>query len=243
MTFLWVWAYGLRGPITYLCMAGLFICFVMFVHAMKQNSQNRSGTYSLGSVHAAVIIGFIWALFYAMPAPEFDKTVVYKDRVVEKPVVKKVVAVTRTITKTITKYPDRNNNVAWCNNNTQHDIDWCTNWAIKMEQPRIIVRNIIQKVPVYSGTKVVQIFPSRNQNISWCVGKRGDGYIEECTDWAIKLEKPNVIVKVVKPAYMDVYKWCNENYSLNGIKDAEAGKLRNERLAICADVALKLGQK
>lgn len=232
MTFLWVWAYALKFPLSVICGLATVICLFTFAAGLKAtNSRNGDGHgQMLLGLNFSIFFAILWAAVYALPSPTYN--VVYKDRIVEKPVVKRVIS--QILTRTITKYPTLDEHIAWCKNNYNKTLEDCTDWARNLEQPHIVVKQV--PVRVFAGQKIVPVYPTRDQRVNWCVNNpnlRLD--VDQCTDWAVKMEQPKVVIQHDK--YMDIYKWCNETYSLDGVQNA--GEVRNQRLQICADVALK----
>jgi hypothetical protein len=102
-------------------------------------------------------------------------------------------------------------------------------------QPRIIVKQV--PVNVYSGIKTVMF--TRDARIRWCV-ERVTNDLDFCIKKAIDMEvPPQIRVKVVHDPYAKLFEQCNNIGSLEGIPDAQAAQLRNDRLRICTDMALR----
>lgn len=240
MEFLWVWAYNMSGPLTWVIGGALLICLIVFAQSMTAANQRAGGSVSLGSVYAALVLGLIGAIVYSIPSPTYDQKIVYKDRVkvVEKPVVKKVVAVKQTITRTITKNPTRDTRVSQCLARSDMTRENCTTWAIRMEKPRIIEKriNVHHYKTIYKdGKMIVEKFPAYDERLRYCLENAKRYSYSDCHNLALEAPaaKPIIQTRVVKipSKYEDVFKYCNEKFSLDGTPNAAA--IRNERLKIC----------
>lgn len=238
MTLLWLWVYGLKFPLGILCGVGIFACFLGFVHASKTSRPGDPKSF-FTSVYIAITIGVIWALIYAIPSPTYDQKVVEKVKVVEKKV-----PMVRTVTKyagtkIVYRLPDVMQRTMWCNDHTQNSLEDCTTWSKRFEEPRIVVKTQRVEVPVYKGIREVPM--KKERLIIYCLSvakDRGWNYnLDDCADWSKKVMGQDVKVVVKHDSYMDIFKWCNETYSIDG--EPNAGQLRNERLKVCQDAAMK----
>lgn len=177
MEYVLVWIYGLKFPITILCVVGIVGCFLSF---LSSRAQGRGGDNFGVVLSIGIGLSIVWALIYAMPPVDYNKVekVVYKTKVVEKPVVKKVISYTKTITKF--KHPKRDERVEYCREHYSNSmgLNSCTDWAIRMELPqqvqvkKIIVKPKFQEVFEKCNNFAIPDVPNgaqiRNERIKRC---------------------------------------------------------------------------
>jgi hypothetical protein len=204
-------------------------------------SSGRGEANFMTSATITAGIALIWAGVWAIPSPTLQRIktvekVVYKDR----PIVKTVnyVAKVRTFTKTV-RYSqdglfDKCMEKVNSNDGSQNNLTYCLDFSKKYQEPRVVVKNVPYRV--YGGYKLV--YPSRDNRVGWCVDK-GQGSVKDCTDWAIRMELPQQVqVKVVHDPYQQLFDKCNTTGSIPS-SDPNGTAIRNERLKICADAALR----
>jgi hypothetical protein len=197
-----------------------------------------------------IVTGIVWVLVYAIPSPD------YNVRYVEKkiPVYRDVVRYAGI--KTVVKEATFDERFKYCMSEIQKDMDRCLYYANIAKQPRIIEKRV--NVPVYSGVRVVDKPADYVQEAHWCYEKTNGG-LSDCMTYAQRAveAKPRVIIRNVikevpvykgekiiiqKDAFLTIFKYCNENFTIN-VGGAAGGQIRNQRLAICKDVALSGGAK
>jgi hypothetical protein len=135
---------------------------------------------------------------------------------------------------------------------------------LSIPNPQYNVRTVIQRVPVRvevprvqwrGGTRVItRTVPSRYQALyTECMRGQDVPSVsstsETHTDYRLisrqchyqSLAGAGIRPEraVVRSSYMEIFQWCNENYSLNGLPENRKALVRNERLRICAQAALQ----
>lgn len=76
----WVFLYNLRLPIAAFCLLGIALC----VMAAARSQFSRDSSSSVGLIHVGVTLAILASVMWAIPAPDYDVKIVYKDREVEK---------------------------------------------------------------------------------------------------------------------------------------------------------------
>lgn len=245
MDFFWLFVYNLKYPVTIGAGIGLFLCVVMFLQGLAANnrSPSKSGDPRVAwSVISGIIFALIWMFIYAMPAPD------YNVRYVEKPTVK---VITKSVPIKIYSgikvvEPTWDQRFKFCKSDPSmgFDIDRCTQYANMAKQPRIVER----KVPVYLKENLQKL-------VEWCQDQRNNMTLDDCVDYGKKIldYHPRIVIRnlirevpvfkgekviIQHDAYFDLWKKCNDAYSLERAPANQFGELRNQRMAICKDIAL-----
>jgi hypothetical protein len=149
MTFLWVYAYNLRLPISIAVVVGLVMLGVVAYHSRKtalrtqfaQPDNTDAKVRLMGCAQLSMILVGIWVLVAAIPAPDYN--VVYRDRV--RTVERKVPVVKYTATRVITKAPIYSQVYAKCiDSYSSHagddELKICHQSAIEASRPPQTVR-------------------------------------------------------------------------------------------------------
>lgn len=236
-TFLWIWAYSLKTPISVLCAISIIACFLSWLSAKSQR-----GEQNLTTLHIGIVIALFWSGIYALPAPNYNIQTVVKEIPKPYPVVKKYVAQKQVLVRTITVRYTQDALFSQCIN-SRRDIDserdYCTDWSKRYMQPRVVEK--ITKVPVYSGVQVKTVMYTRDARVRWCQANVNIS-LDDCTTWAKKMEAPAQIeVRMIHDPYLKLFQECN---NIGAISPNDGGKdrgaeTRNERIKICTDMALR----
>lgn len=76
----WVFLHNLREPVAAFCVLGIVLCIM----AAARSTYSRDSSSSVGLIHVGVILAVLASVMWAIPAPDYDVKIVYKDREVEK---------------------------------------------------------------------------------------------------------------------------------------------------------------
>jgi hypothetical protein len=232
MEFLWLWAFSLKTPIGILCGLALAGCFLSFFAARSSGRGEANLTWTL---NIGIIIALVWCAIYALPAPNYNvRTIVH-----ETPVPGRVRVITRTITQRYTQ--DSRFDKCIENKTSPYsttELNECMDFAKAYMEPRIITNTVVKKVPVYSGVQVKTVMYTRDARVRWCEEQTTHN-LDECTAWAFKMESgPQIQVKTVHDSYQQLFDKCNSEGTIP-MNDPNGSAIRNERLKICGDLALK----
>jgi hypothetical protein len=239
MEFLWVWLFGLKTPISILCGVVILGCFINFLSA---RASGRGSGSLLTSLHIAIGVAVSWALIYSIPSPDYNVRVVYRDRPVDRPVIRKIVRITGKEVLTQTVRYTQDSRFDYCmdhnsdGNSTEDRLNFCKDWSKQYMEPRVVVQKV--GVPVYSGIKTVTMMYSRDARVRWC-NTNTNYTLDQCLTFAMKMESPpQVMVKYVHDSYQDIFQKCNDEGQID-VKDPNHIQLRNDRIKICGDLALQ----
>jgi hypothetical protein len=235
MTLLWVWLYGLKFPLGIICAVGIIACFLNFFSA---RASGKGEANLATTVHIGLGIALFWVAIYAIPAPDYTKQIVYRNRVVEKPVVKRYIAQKQVLTRTIRVRDTQDARFHMCLDQkstpyTQDELNSCMNFSKEYDQPRVVVQKV--NVPYYAGIKTVMY--TRDARVRWCMDKVGD--LKQCLDFAMKMEAgPQVQVKYVHDSYQEIFDKCNSTGTIPA-SDPNGTAIRNDRIKTCGQLALQ----
>jgi hypothetical protein len=251
--FLWLFAYNLQGPITIGAGIGLALCSVMFLQGLAANNRSptRGGDPRVAwSVISGIILSIVWASISAIPSPTYDVKIVEKTVPIQ--VIKKV-PVYIGGTKIVYKEPTWDARFKYCHDEVSNNMESCMEFANTAKSPKIVEKKV--PIKVYSGIKVVEkpaVYPTEFRH---CIENFSNVSMESCKEYATDSvnSRPRVVTKniirnvpvfrgekiiVKKDTYFDLWKRCNEAFSLERAPPNQFGALRNERMKICKDVAL-----
>lgn len=205
-TFIWLWAYSLKTPISIICALSLAGCFLSWLSAKSQRGEVNMTAFNIGAG-----IAIFWAFIYAIPSPTYDVRTVIKEVPKPYPVVRTIryVAQKQTLTRTITQQYGEDHMFQYCIDNSREatDIDLmnkCKTFARQYVEPRIVTKEV--KVPVPSGIQIklqhdpyADLFKQCNEigaiNDNDKANGGGTGAqlrnerIQECTEYALKGSK------------------------------------------------------
>lgn len=238
MTFLWLWLYSLKTPITVLCGLAIAGCFVNFLSA---RSSGRGGASLWGTLHIAIGLGLFWTAVYAIPSPTYDIKTVVKEVPKPYPVVKKYIAQKLVLTRTVTVSNNQDTQFNWCMNQSMDKgsadkMNFCSDWSKRYMTPRVITRNIIKEVP--TGVKVEYRPYTRDARVRWCHDTAGQD-LDTCVKFAFRMEAgPQVQVRYVHDSYQDLFNRCNDEGKIS-VSDPNHIQLRNDRIRTCGELALR----
>jgi hypothetical protein len=237
MELLWIWLYGLKTPISVLCGVGILFTFIGFLSA---RSSGRGEASIVTTSYISLGLALFWAIVYAIPSPSYNKEIVYRDRVVVKPVVKRYIAQKQVLTRTITVKDTQDARFNYCVD--QYDgsksisiMNQCMEFSKEYMQPRVVVQRV--NIPVYSGVRTIIAPYTRDARVRWCYDKISD--VDKCTAFAFKMEAgPQIQVRYVHDSYQDIFDKCNSTGTIPS-SDANGTAIRNDRIKTCGELALR----
>jgi hypothetical protein len=196
-------------------------------------------------INIGIVIAVFWALVYSLPSPQYDIKTTIKEVLKPYPVVRtfRYVAQKQVLTKTVRYTEDSRFNFCIHQKTTPYskdEMNECMNFAKAYMQPRTVIQQV--RIPIYSGVQIKTVMWTRDARVRWCAENVSGMSLEDCTSWAKTMEGPAQIqVKIQHDPYLTLFKECN---NIGTIVDNDGGTgqgaiVRNDRLKICEDVALR----